>query len=147
MKSSTYSLSSAEKNKAQTFFFSHCEPGLLTRIHDGLPLAAPLAELLGVLPFHTGPLVEAGHEVIAGPVGLLGSVHRGYIIPRLEEQHTAIIESYAGQRARVEASGWEFSRNAYHPEAAFGEVLSRFLGEARHGGGSSSCCCWARASC
>lgn len=56
---------------------------ILTRIHYGLPLAAPLAELLGVHLFHLCSLHEAGHNVIAGLVGLFSSVHCTHIIPWL----------------------------------------------------------------
>lgn len=56
---------------------------ILTRIHYRLPLAAPLAELLGVLFFYLRSLHEAGHNVIAGLVGLFSSVHCAYIVPRL----------------------------------------------------------------
>lgn len=56
---------------------------ILTRIHYGLPLAAPLAELLGVLFFYLCSLHEAGHNVVAGLEGLFSSVHCTHIIPRL----------------------------------------------------------------
>lgn len=56
---------------------------ILTRIHYGLPLAAPLAELLGVLFLHLCSLHEARHNVVAGLEGLLSPVHRAPIIPRL----------------------------------------------------------------
>lgn len=56
---------------------------ILTRIHYGLPLAAPLAELLGILFLHLCPLHEAGHDVVAGLEGLIGPVHCAHIIPRL----------------------------------------------------------------
>lgn len=56
---------------------------ILTRINYRLPLAAPLVQLLSVLLFHFGPLHEAGHNVVAGLVGLLSSMHSVYIITRL----------------------------------------------------------------
>lgn len=56
---------------------------VLTGIHYGLPLAAPLAELLGVLFFYLCSLVEAGHNVVAGLERLFSSVHCVCIIPRL----------------------------------------------------------------
>lgn len=56
---------------------------ILTRIHYGLPLAAPLAELLGVLFFYLCSLHEAGHNVIARLKGLFSSVHCTHIIPWL----------------------------------------------------------------
>ena len=57
---------------------------ILTRIHYSLPLAAPLAELLGVLFFYFCSLHEAGHNVVASLEGLFSSVHCTHIIPRLE---------------------------------------------------------------
>lgn len=64
---------------------------ILTRIHYGFPLAAPLAELLGVLFFHLCSLHEAGHDVVAGLEGPLSSVHRTHIIPRLGGGKMAMI--------------------------------------------------------
>lgn len=56
---------------------------VLTGIHYGLPLAAPLTELLGVLFFYLCSLHEAGHNVVAGLERLFSSVHCVYIIPWL----------------------------------------------------------------
>lgn len=56
---------------------------ILTRVHYGLPLATPLAELLGVLLLYLCSLHEAGHDVVAGLEGLFSSVHCAHIIPRL----------------------------------------------------------------
>lgn len=56
---------------------------VLTGIHYGLPLAAPLAELLGVLLFYLCSLDEAGHNVIASLERLFSSLHCVYIISRL----------------------------------------------------------------
>lgn len=56
---------------------------VLTRIHYGLPLAAPLAELLSVLFLYLCSLHEAGHNVVACLERLLSSAHCGHIIPRL----------------------------------------------------------------
>ena len=56
---------------------------ILTGIHYRLPLAAPLAELLGVLFLYLCSLHEAGHNVIAGLEGLFSSVHCMHIIPWL----------------------------------------------------------------
>lgn len=58
-------------------------PLILTGVHDGLPLAAPLTQLLSVLLLHLRPLHEAGHDVVAGLVGLLRPVHCAHIIPWL----------------------------------------------------------------
>lgn len=58
-------------------------PYIRTFVHDGLPLAAPLAELLSVFLLHSGPFGKAGHDVIGGLVGLLCSLHRPHVIPRL----------------------------------------------------------------
>lgn len=63
-----------------------CSHFVLTRIHYGLPLAAPLTELLGVLFFYFCPLHEAGHNVVAGLEGLFSPVHCACIIPRLERE-------------------------------------------------------------
>lgn len=56
---------------------------VLTGIHYGLPLAAPLAELLGVLLLYLCSFDETGHDVIAGLERLFGSVHCVFIIARL----------------------------------------------------------------
>lgn len=64
---------------------------ILTRIHYGLPLAAPLAELLGVLFFHLCSLHEARHNVVAGLEGLFGPLHCTHIIPRLGGGKTVVI--------------------------------------------------------
>lgn len=58
-------------------------PSIRTFVYDGLPPAAPLAELLGVFLLHFGPLSKTGHNVIGGLVGLLCSLHRAHIIPWL----------------------------------------------------------------
>lgn len=59
------------------------QPLVLTGIHDGLPLGAPLVELVGVLLLHLRSLQEAGHDVVAGLVGLVGTMDGADIIPRL----------------------------------------------------------------
>lgn len=58
----------------------------LTGIHDWLPLIAPLADLLGVLALHAGPLLEARHDVIAGLEGIFCPLHGALIVPRLPRQ-------------------------------------------------------------
>lgn len=60
-----------------------CGTSIHTFVYNGLPPAAPLAELLGVLLLHFGPLSKAGHDVVGGPVGLLCSVHCAHVIARL----------------------------------------------------------------
>ena len=62
---------------------------VLTGLHQGLPLVAPLGELLGVLPLHTGPLLEARHDVITRLEGVLRPLDRTLVVPRLEG-HTHI---------------------------------------------------------
>lgn len=53
---------------------------ILTGIHYGLPLAAPLAELLGILFLYLCSFHKAGHNIIAGLEGLFCSVHCTHII-------------------------------------------------------------------
>lgn len=57
---------------------------VLTGVHHWFPLVAPLAELLGVLSLHPSPLLETGHDVVAGLESVFCSLHRGLIVPRLQ---------------------------------------------------------------
>lgn len=75
-----YSASALEKYLTTTL------PLSLTRIHYGLPLGAPLGQLLGVLFLHFGSFEEAGHDVVAGLVVLVSSAHSPAIIPWLRKQ-------------------------------------------------------------
>lgn len=54
-----------------------------TGVHHWLPLVAPLAELLGVLPLHAGSLLEARHDVITGLESIFCPLHCALIVPRL----------------------------------------------------------------
>lgn len=58
----------------------------LTGVHHGLPLAAPLAELLGVQPLHTGPLLETRHDVVTRLEGVFCALHGALVVPRLWRQ-------------------------------------------------------------
>lgn len=107
---------------------------LLTRIHYRLPLAAPLAELLSVLFFYLCSLHEAGHEVVAGLVGMLSSVHCINILSWLgREAEKCQHDKPFGWFLNCSVSGdFHLVLNPHHPEALFLGILRGFLGEARH---------------
>ena len=69
--------------RSQPLFGRCWQAAVLTGVHQGLPLVAPLCELLGVLPLHAGPLLEARHDVITRLEGILRPLDRPLVVPRL----------------------------------------------------------------
>lgn len=59
---------------------------VLTGVHQGLPLVAPLIELLSVKPFHSRPLLKTRHNVVTGLEGVLRPLHRPLVVSRLREK-------------------------------------------------------------
>lgn len=60
----------------------------LTGVHHRLPLGAPFAELLGVLPLHTRPLLETHDDVVAGLERVFCALHGALVVPGLPGPNT-----------------------------------------------------------
>ena len=124
----------------QSLFENLISKSVLTGVHYRLPLAAPLAELLGVLFLHLCSLHEAGHDVVAGLEGLFSSVHCPHIIPRLGGGKTVMMckKSCSFTNTHKLCFGLtcyslgDRKCNPHHPETLFLGILGWLFGKACH---------------